>query len=180
MSALKNISPGKKIPEDFNVIIEISAESNAVKYEMDKDSGLLAVDRFMTTAMQYPCNYGFVPNTLSQDGDPVDVLVITPLPIQAGALVRARAIGMLNMEDEAGVDTKILAVPIEKVCLQLAYIKQLSDVPKITLDRIVHFFEQYKALEPGKWVKITDWADAQAAAAELNGSIERYRAAATV
>lgn len=180
MSLLKSVSPGKHIPEDFNVIIEIAAESSAIKYEMDKDSGLLSVDRFMTTAMHYPCNYGFVPNTLSLDGDPVDVLVMTPLPVQAGVLIRSRAIGILNMQDEAGEDTKILAVPIEKVCLQLAGIKKLSDVPSILLDRIVHFFEQYKALEPGKWVKVTGWQDAEAATKELEDGIRRYQEQAVI
>src|ERR1700722_18368286 len=114
---LKELSPAKNVPDDINVIIEIPAQAGMIKYEMDKDSGLLSVDRFMPTAMYYPANYGFVPNTLSGDGDPVDVLVITPVPIQAGTLIRVRAIGVLNMEDESGQDRKVLALPIKKICM---------------------------------------------------------------
>lgn len=175
MIAVKQIQPARKIPEDINVVIEIPSDSSAIKYEIDKDTGMLAVDRFMPTAMHYPCNYGFVPNTLAKDGDPVDALVLTPLPVQAGSLIRVRAIGLLNMVDEAGEDGKILAVPIEKVCAQLANIKQLSDVAPILLDRIVHFFEQYKALEPGKWVKVVGWQPLDAAIEELKASIARYQ-----
>ena len=116
MTPLDHISPGRSIPDDFNVVVEISANCTPVKYEFDKDSGLLTVDRFMPTAMHYPCNYGFIPNTLSDDGDPVDVLVLTPYPIQPGSLIRVRALGMLQMTDESGEDCKVLAVPIEKVC----------------------------------------------------------------
>ncbi len=172
---IKELAPAKNNPDDINVIIEIPAQAGMIKYEMDKDSGLLSVDRFMPTAMYYPANYGFVPNTLSGDGDPVDVLVITPVPVQAGTLIRARAIGVLNMEDESGQDRKVLALPIKKVCAQLAHIEKLSDIPEILLKSIVHFFEQYKALEPGKWVKISGWENVQAAQQEIEQSIQRFR-----
>ncbi len=173
--SLKELSPGNKIPEDINVIIEIPAQAGMIKYEMDKDSGLLSVDRFMPTSMYYPANYGFVPNTLSGDGDPVDVLVITPVPVQAGTLMRVRAVGVLNMEDESGQDRKILALPIAKICAQLAHIKNLEDVPEILRKSIVHFFEQYKALEAGKWVKISGWEGVKAAQTEIEESIRRYQ-----
>lgn len=172
---LKELEPGKHIPDDINVVVEIPAQAGMIKYEMDKDSGLLSVDRFMPTSMYYPANYGFVPNTLSGDGDPVDVLVITPVPVQAGTLIRARAIAILNMEDESGHDRKILALPIKKICMQLAHIEKLTDVPEVLLKSIVHFFEQYKALEPGKWVKITGWEGVKAAQQEIEDSIRRYR-----
>jgi inorganic pyrophosphatase len=169
-----NLSAGKNIPHDINVIIEIAANSKPIKYEVDKDSGLLMVDRFMATAMHYPCNYGFVPNTLSADGDPVDVLVITPHPIQAGAFIRCRAIGVLHMTDEAGDDAKVLAVPIEKVCAEYAHIKELKDISPLVLKSIVHFFEHYKDLEPNKWVKLKGWGDVKAAHEEIQQSISRY------
>jgi len=176
MSALSSLSPGKNIPDDFNVIIEISANGTPVKYEMDKESGFLMVDRFMPSAMHYPCNYGFVPNTLSNDGDPVDVLVMTPYPVQAGILMRCRAVGVLQMTDEAGEDYKILALPIEKSCMHYTHIKTLDDVPAVTRHSISHFFENYKKMEPNKWVKIGDWLGKDAAAKEINDSIARYRA----
>lgn len=172
---IKDLPPAKSLPDDINVIIEIPAQAGMIKYEMDKDSGLLSVDRFMPTAMYYPANYGFVPNTLSGDGDPVDVLVITPAPIQAGALIRVRAIGVLNMEDESGQDRKVLALPIKKACVQLAHLEKLEDVPEILLKSIVHFFEQYKALEPNKWVKISGWEGVKAAQQEIADSIRRYQ-----
>ena len=175
MSALSSISPGRDIPNDFNVIIEIAANGTPVKYEMDKESGLLLVDRFMPTAMHYPCNYGFVPNTLSHDGDPVDVLVLTPFPVQPGSLMRCRAVGVLQMTDESGEDYKVLALPIEKTCVHYAHMKTLSDVPEVTLKAIAHFFENYKKLEPGKWVKIGAWLDKDAAAKEINESIVRHK-----
>ena len=174
MTALSTLSPGKNIPHDINVVIEISANSSPVKYEMDKATGLLSVDRFMPTAMFYPCNYGFVPNTLSNDGDPVDVLVMSPYPILPGSLVRCRALGVLQMTDESGEDYKILALPIEKICVQYAHIKTLNDVPLTLRNEITHFFENYKKLEPGKWVKVGAWLDADAAAKEINDSVERY------
>ena len=175
MSALSSISPGRNIPDDFNVVIEISANGTPVKYEMDKESGLLIVDRFMPTAMHYPCNYGFVPNTLSDDGDPVDVLVMTPFPVQPGSLMRCRALGVLQMTDESGEDYKVLALPIEKACVHYASMQELSDLPEMFLKSIAHFFENYKKLEPNKWVKIGDWLGKDAAAKEINDSVARYQ-----
>ena len=175
MAALSTLSPGKHIPDDINVIIEIAANGDPVKYELDKETGLLKVDRFMTTAMFYPCNYGFIPNTLSNDGDPVDVLVMAPFPIQPGSLIRCRAVGVLQMTDESGEDYKVLALPVEKICMQYANMKTLQDIPKTMLDSISHFFEHYKKLEPNKWVKIGDWLDKSAAAKEINDSVGRYK-----
>jgi inorganic pyrophosphatase len=176
MTALSAISAGKNIPDDINVIIEIPANAMPVKYELDKDTGLLAVDRFMPTAMIYPCNYGYIPSTLADDGDPVDMLVMTPWPVQPGALVRCRAIGMLNMTDESGEDAKLLGVPIEKACKQYSHIKTLNDVSKTLLDSIEHFFSHYKDLEPNKWVKIKGWEDVSAAQKEITESVKRYKA----
>jgi len=172
---INEIPAAKSLPDDVNVIIEIPAQAGMIKYEMDKDSGLLSVDRFMPTAMYYPANYGFIPNTLSGDGDPVDVLVITPTPVQAGVLIRVRLLGVLNMEDESGIDRKILAVPIKKACIQLAHIDKMEEIPEITRRSIVHFFEQYKALETGKWVKITGWEGLKAAQQEVEESIQRFQ-----
>lgn len=156
------ISPGNKSPKEFNVIIEIPQGGN-VKYEIDKESGLLAVDRFLPTAMIYPANYGFIPNTQGQDGDPLDVLVFTTTPIIAGSLIQARPIGILKMEDEAGMDEKILAVPLTKISPYHKEIACPKDLPEIVLQQIQHFFEHYKDLEPGKWVKIMGWGSAEEA-----------------
>lgn len=168
------VPAGHDIPNDFNAIIEIPAEAGSIKYEVDKASGLLMVDRFMTVAMHYPCNYGFVPQTLAEDGDPVDVLVMTPYPVHPGSMLRVRPVGLLRMTDEAGPDSKIFAVPIKKTCLQFADIHSLEDIPKIFLDKVIHFFAHYKALEPGKWVKVEGWAGREAAEEELLSSIKRY------
>lgn len=170
-----NIPAGAHIPDDFNVIIEIPADCGSVKYELDKDTALLKVDRFMPTAMHYPCNYGFVPSTLAEDGDPVDVLVITPYPINAGCMLRVRALGVLKMTDEAGNDSKVLAVPIEKSCPQMADVKTMKDLPPILLESIAHFFEHYKELEPNKWVKVDGWENHDSAEKEIKDSIERYQ-----
>lgn len=175
MTAFKDLSPARSIPDDINVIIEVPAHAEPVKYEVDKDTGLLEVDRFMPAAMHYPCNYGFVPNTLSDDGDPVDILLIAPLPVQPGAYVRCRALGILQMTDESGEDAKIIAVPIKKVCMETAHIESLDDISKIKLDSIVHFFEHYKDLEPNKWVKVNGLAGVDAAAKELQESIDRFK-----
>lgn len=169
------IPAGENFPHDFNVVIEIPTDGGAIKYEVDKETGLLSVDRFMPTSMRYPCNYGYVPSTLAEDGDPVDVLVVTPHPVCPGSILRARAIGILHMEDEAGPDSKILAVPIEKACRQMADLQSLQDISKVLLDTIVHFFEHYKDLEPNKWVKVKGWGDKAAAERELQASVERYR-----
>jgi len=169
------VSPGKQLPDDFNVIIEIPMNADPVKYEVDKDSGAIFVDRFMLTAMHYPCNYGYIPQTLSDDGDPSDVLVLTPFPIQLGAVVRCRAIGVLEMDDEAGGDAKLLAVPVDKLYPPYRHIKSYEDLPAEDTARIQHFFEHYKDLEKGKWVKVKGWQGVAAAHKEILDSVERYK-----
>jgi inorganic pyrophosphatase len=167
---VSKISTGKNPPNDINVVIEIPPGS-AVKYEVDKESGALVVDRFLFTAMAYPAAYGFIPGTLAEDGDPADVLVLVPQPIAAGAVIRVRPIGMLNMEDEAGRDTKIVCVPHDKIHPQFSDITEIDQLPAITRETIKHFFETYKDLEKGKWVKVTGWSDRAAAEAEITASI---------
>ncbi len=168
------VTPGKKAPEQFNVVIEIPMNADPVKYEVDKESGALFVDRFMSTAMHYPCNYGYVPQTISGDGDPVDVLVITPFPLLAGSVVTCRAIGMLNMEDEAGMDAKLLAVPIDKLLPIYASWQKPEDLHELQLRTIQHFFEHYKDLEPNKWVKVKGWSGPQAAHEEISSGMVNY------
>jgi inorganic pyrophosphatase len=165
--SLHNVTPGAKAPEEFNVIIEIPMNADPIKYEVDEDTGALFVDRFMSTAMHYPCNYGYVPQTVAADGDPVDVLVITPYPLIVGAVVACRPIGMLKMEDEAGGDSKLLAVPTDKILPIYKHWKKPEDLADLHLQRIQHFFEHYKDLEPGKWVKVQGWEGPEAAKAEI-------------
>ncbi len=169
------VPAGNSIPDNFNVIIEIPAQSDPVKYEADKELGLLVVDRFIGTGMRYPANYGFIPQTLADDGDPVDVLVITPFPLLAGSLVRVRALGMLQMTDESGSDAKLIAVPLPKVCPMTASLNSLDDVSVYLKDQIKHFFEQYKALESGKWVKIDGWLGIEAAHKEIMDGVSNYQ-----
>ena len=169
------VSPGKKAPEEFNVIIEIPMNSDPIKYEVDKASGVLFVDRFMTTAMYYPTNYGYVPQTLSGDGDPVDVMVITPYPLQPGVAVTCRALGILKMEDEAGVDGKVLAVPTDKILPIYSHWKKVDDVNPMRLKAISHFFEHYKDLEDGKWVKVLGWEGLEAAHKEIVDGMANYK-----
>ncbi|MYN11975.1 inorganic diphosphatase [Pusillimonas sp. TS35] len=171
--SLDRVPPGDNLPDEFNVVIEIPMNADPVKYEVDKESGAVFVDRFMLTAMHYPCNYGYIPQTLSEDGDPVDVLVLTPFAIQAGAVIRARAIGVLKMEDEAGLDAKLLAVPADKLYPPYSVIKTVQDVPELELKRIQHFFEHYKDLEKGKWVKVQGWEGPEAARKEIVDGAER-------
>ena len=173
--SLDNIPAGNNIPEDFNVIIEVPANGKPTKYEFDKDLGILVVDRFMPTAMHYPANYGYVPSTLADDGDPVDVLVLAPCDVQAGVLVAARPIGMLQMTDEKGEDSKILAVPVDSVCLEYSHIKSLQDISPVVLDQISHFFTHYKELEPNKWVKVREWVGKEEACKEVMESVARYQ-----
>ncbi|MDR0996295.1 MAG: inorganic diphosphatase [Zoogloeaceae bacterium] len=173
---LKDLSIGKNIPDDFNVVVEIPANTPGIKYEIDKDSGALCVDRFIATPMHYPCDYGFIPHTLSEDGDPVDVLVIAPYPLQAGVVIRCRPLGMLEMEDESGIDAKILAVPVSKLTPRYDNVKGLNDLPPSMLDQIVHFFEHYKDLEKGKWVKLKGWQDIDAARQEILAAVKRLAA----
>ena len=165
------------IPEEINVIIEIPAHSDPVKYEVDKDSGAMFVDRFMTTAMYYPCNYGYVPHTLSKDGDPADVLVVTPIPLISGCVVKCRPIAVLKMTDESGDDAKILAVPVSKLCKQWNRVEGPDDMPQSLLEQIAHFFEHYKDLDEGKWVRVEGWGDAAAAKQELIESVKLYQEA---
>jgi len=171
---LDRVGPGKDIPNDFNVIIEIPSHADPVKYEVDKETGAMFVDRFMNTAMHYPCNYGYIPHTLSEDGDPVDVLVVTPVPLISGSVIRCRAVGILNMTDEAGPDAKLLAVPLDKLCALYRDAKQPEDMPQQLLAQIKHFFEHYKDLEDGKWVKIEGWGNVDDAEKEINSSIKRF------
>jgi len=174
--SLDRVPVGRDIPNDFNVIIEIPAHGEPIKYEVDKDSGAMFVDRFMSTAMHYPCNYGYIPHTLSEDGDPVDVLVITPIPLITGVVVRCRPVGMLKMADEAGEDAKLLAVPVDKLTNLYRDIESPRDLPESMLNQISHFFEHYKDLEAGKWVKVQGWVGAEEAKAEIMAGIKRYQA----
>lgn len=157
---LELVSAGKNPPEEINVIIEIPKDSEPVKYEVDKESGAIFVDRILSTPMRYPCNYGYVPNTLGGDGDPADVLVVLPLPLVPGSVVRCRPVGVLKMTDEAGSDEKILAVPVSKIFSGYGHVEDIAQVSSHWLERIGHFFEHYKDLEKGKWVKIEGWGDA--------------------
>ena len=172
--SLDKVTPGKNPPEDFNVIIEIPMNADPVKYEVDKESGAIFVDRFMSTSMHYPTNYGYVPQTLSGDGDPVDVLVITPVPLIPGVVVRCRVLGILKMEDEAGMDGKVLAVPVDKVLAIYSQWKKPEDLNPLRLKTIAHFFEHYKDLEPNKWVKILGWEGPESAKQEVMDGIANY------
>ncbi len=171
---LDRVDSGKDLTNNVNVIIEIPAHSDPVKYEVDKDSGAMFVDRFMATAMFYPCNYGYVPHTLSEDGDPVDVLVVTPHALIAGSVIRVRPIGVLKMTDESGVDAKVLAVPMPKLTDRYEHINDINDMPESLLNQIAHFFEHYKDLEKDKWVKIEGWGDKKEAKAEIVASVKRF------
>ena len=172
---LDRVSSGDNIPDEINVIIEIPAHSDPVKYEVDKDTGAMFVDRFMSTAMHYPCNYGYVPNTLSKDGDPVDVLVTTPVPLIAGSVIKCRPVGVLKMTDESGDDAKILAVPIDKLCKSYRKAASIEDMQPMLLDQIAHFFEHYKDLDEGKWVRVEGWGDPEEAKEEIISSVEMYK-----
>ncbi len=172
--SFSKVSPGTDIPDVINVVIEIPAFSDPVKYEVDKYTWTLAVDRFMGTAMQYPCNYGYIPQTLSEDGDPVDVMVISPAPVLSGCVIRCRPIGLLQMTDEAGPDPKLLAVPIPELSPFYSHVHSFKDVHPEKLAKIAHFFEHYKDLEEGKWVKLTGWTGTAEAKQEILDSIKRY------
>jgi inorganic pyrophosphatase len=174
--SLDRVPVGRDIPNDFNVVIEIPAHGEPIKYEVDKESGAMFVDRFMSTAMHYPCNYGYIPHTLSEDGDPVDVLVITPIPLITGVVVRCRPVGMLKMADEAGEDAKLLAVPVDKLTNLYRDIESPRDLPESMLNQISHFFEHYKDLEAGKWVKVQGWVGAEEAKVEILAGVQRYQA----
>ncbi len=174
---LDRVSSGKNIPNEINVVIEIPAHAEPVKYELDKDTGAMFVDRFMSTAMHYPCNYGYVPHTLSADGDPVDVLVLTPYPLISGSVIRCRPVGVLKMTDESGDDAKVLAVPVDKLCKGYRKVGDFRDLPQEILDRIAHFFEHYKDLDEGKWVRVDGWGGVDQAKQEILDSVDMYKAA---
>ena len=172
---IEAIATGKNPPEDVNVIIEVPIGGEPIKYEMDKDAGTLVVDRFLYTAMRYPGNYGFIPHTLSGDGDPSDVLVANTRAIVPGAVMSVRPVGVLLMEDEAGGDEKIIAVPSSKLTQRYDKVRNYSDLPDITLQQIQHFFEHYKDLEKGKWVKVIKWGNVAEAQALIMEGIERAK-----
>ena len=174
--SFEKVSRGRDVPNDINVIIEIPMNAEAVKYEVDKETGAIFVDRLLNTSMRYPCNYGYVPHTLCGDGDPVDVLVVMPVKLLPGSVVRCRPIGMLKMTDESGDDAKIIAVPSGAVTELYRDVTSVRDLPELTLDQIAHFFAHYKDLEKGKWVKIEGWRGPQEARTEILESIERFRA----
>ena len=169
---VSRISTGRNPPYDINVVIEIP-QGSSVKYEIDKESGAIVVDRFLFTPTAYPAAYGFIPGTLAEDGDPADALVLLPAPVVPGAVIRCRPIGMLQMEDESGQDEKIVCVPHDKVHPQFSGVNEVAELPAITRDVIKHFFEHYKDLEVGKWVKVTGWADRAAAEAAIAASLAR-------
>ncbi|WP_457089166.1 inorganic diphosphatase [Microvirga sp. P5_D2] len=172
---LDAISIGKNPPDDVNVVIEVPLGGEPIKYEMDKESGALFVDRFLYTAMRYPGNYGFIPHTLSGDGDPCDVLVANTRAIAPGAVMNVRPVGVLVMEDDGGQDEKIIAVPSSKLTQRYDRVQNHTDLPEITLKQIEHFFEHYKDLEPGKWAKIIRWGDAEEARRLIIEAIERAK-----
>jgi inorganic pyrophosphatase len=174
---IEAIPIGKNPPEEINVVIEVPVGGEPIKYEMDKKAGALFVDRFLYTPMRYPGNYGFIPNTLSGDGDPVDVMVCNTRAIVPGAYMACRPVGVLIMEDEAGSDEKLLAVPTTKLTRRYENVKDINDVPEITRQQMQHFFEHYKDLEPGKWVKVVRWGDAAEAKKMIMEGVERAKAA---
>jgi len=172
---IEAIKIGNNPPDDVNVIIEVPIGGEPIKYEMDKAAGTLVVDRFLHTPMRYPGNYGFVPHTLSDDGDPIDVLVANTRPIVPGAVINVRPVGVLKMQDEAGGDEKVLAVPTPKLTKRYEHVYEYTDLPEITLQQMRHFFEHYKDLEPGKWVKVIGWGDAAEAKRLITEAIARAR-----
>jgi inorganic pyrophosphatase len=172
---LDRVTAGKNVPDEINVIIEVPAKAVPVKYELDKETGAMFVDRFMSSAMFYPCNYGYVPHTLSDDGDPVDVLVHTPEALIPGSVIRCRPVGVLKMTDESGDDAKILALPVSKLCQEYADMKTYTDLPDKLLEQVAHFFEHYKDLDEGKWVRVEGWAGPDEAKKEIMNSVRMYR-----
>src|SRR5258708_5096701 len=172
---LDRVDAGRDLANDFNVIIEIPMNADPIKYEIDKETGALFVDRFVQTAMHYPCNYGYIPNTLADDGDPVDVLVITPFALMPGVVVRCRPIGLLKMSDEAAGRRHVLAVPIDKLRPLYRDIQTARDLPEMVLSQITHFFAHYKDLEPGKWVKVEGWGSAEEAKQEIVDGVKLFK-----
>ncbi|MCK5480140.1 MAG: inorganic diphosphatase [Gammaproteobacteria bacterium] len=174
---LDRVNPGHNVPVEINVIIEIPAHSDPVKYEVDKETGAMFVDRFMGTAMHYPANYGYIPHSLSEDGDPLDVLVITPVPLISGSVIRCRPVCLLNMTDDSGPDPKVIAVPLDELTSLYRDVQGSGDLPQQLLQQIAHFYQHYKDLEENKWVKIEGWQDRNAACEEILASIERFNRA---
>ncbi len=173
---IKKISIGKDAPNQVNVIIEVPMNSSdPVKYEMDKDSGAIFVDRFIATPMYYPCNYGFIPHTLSEDGDPIDVLVVSDFPVISGSVIAVKPVGVLIMEDEKGMDEKLIAVPAKKLNSQFEAVESYKELPENLINKIKHFFEHYKDLEKGKWVKVTGFEDAAKAKQLILEAIDRAK-----
>lgn len=171
----ETLQQGLQIPEDVNVVIEIASHSSPIKYEVDKASGMIMVDRFLETSMTYPCEYGFIPHTLSEDGDPVDVLVISPFSLIPGTFIRTRPVGLLRMTDESGKDAKVLAVPVDKLTKLYQHVKQPTDLGEELLNTIKHFFEHYKDLEEGKWTKVEGWEPVSSAKEEIVTGVKRYQ-----
>jgi inorganic pyrophosphatase len=172
---LDRVDAGRDLGNDINVIIEIPMHADPIKYEVDKATGALFVDRFVSTPMVYPCNYGYIPRTVAGDGDPLDVLVITPFALTPGVVVRCRPIGLLNMTDEAGQDSKLLAVPIPRLTPLYNRVQTVRDLAEVTLQQIIHFFSHYKDLEPGKWVKVEEWGSPEDAKREILESVKRFK-----
>ncbi|MFW8565925.1 inorganic diphosphatase [Orrella sp. 11846] len=172
--SFNKVSPGQNAPETFNVVIEIPMNADPIKYEIDSATNAIFVDRFMSTAMYYPTNYGYVPQTLAGDGDPVDVLVVTPFPLMPGVVVPCRALGILKMLDESGEDGKVLAVPTKKILPMYSHMEKPEDVGPLLLQQISHFFEHYKDLEAGKWVKVQGWEGIEAAHKEIVDGIANF------
>lgn len=172
--SLDRVPAGSNVPDNVNVIIEIPMNSDPIKYEVDEDTGAIFVDRMLGTAMHYPCNYGYIPQTLCGDGDPADVLVVMPLPLLTGSVIRCRPIGVLKMTDESGEDAKLVAVPVDKVTPLYSDITSVEQLPAIIRNQISHFFEHYKDLEEGKWVKIDGWEGPEAARQEILDAVKRY------
>jgi inorganic pyrophosphatase len=172
---LDRVDAGRDLGNDLNVIIEIPMHADPIKYEIDKATGALFVDRFVSTPMVYPCNYGYIPRTVSDDGDPIDVLVITPFALNPGVVVRCRPIGLLNMTDEDGRDSKLLAVPIPKLTPLYNRVQTVRDLPEVTCQQIVHFFSHYKDLEPGKWAKVEEWGSPEDAKRAIAAAVKRFK-----
>ncbi len=175
--SLKAVSAGKNPIKEFNTVIEIPQGGDPIKYEIDKETGALFVDRVLGTSMRYPCNYGYINNTLCGDGDPLDVLVVAPYPLQAGSVVKCRPVGVLKMTDDGGEDSKLLAVPVSKITSIYDNVKSYEDLPEILVRQITHFFEHYKDLEAGKWVKIQGWEGVPQAEQEIADSIANFEKA---
>ncbi|MGC9403598.1 inorganic diphosphatase [Vibrio genomosp. F10] len=171
--SLKTVPAGLSLPDDIYVVIEIPANADPIKYEVDKDTGAVFVDRFMSAPMFYPCNYGYINHTLSLDGDPVDVLVPTPFPLIPGSVIRCRPVAVLKMSDESGEDAKVFAVPHQKLSKEYDNIQDVDDIPTLLKAQITHFFERYKELESGKWVKVEGWEDINSAKEEIVQSFKR-------